>query len=58
MTNKEAYDLLDEIWELLFQEMRTSTFKDIQENGKLNEYMKAHNMALIALKKEGNNDYK
>lgn len=52
MTNTKAYELLDEMWELLFQEMRNSTFKDLQESGKLNEYMKAHNMALLALKKE------
>ena len=52
MTNKEATQLLEEMWMLLWQEMRKGTFSDIQESGKKTDFIVAHNMAIKALEQE------
>ena len=46
---EEAKELIGEMWELLFQEMRKTTFEDISEDGRLEKYTAAHALAIEAL---------
>ena len=49
MTKEEVKELISEMWELLFQEMRRTTFEDISENGRLEKYTEAHSLVIEAL---------
>ena len=57
MDNAEIADTLEEMWEIMFQEMRINTFKDLQESGMIDKFMKAYTAVLDILEwKEGEQD--
>lgn len=49
MEKVEALEMLDMMWEKLFQEMRTTTFNELKEQGLLEKFQEAHNIAIEAL---------
>ena len=42
MTDKEVVEVLERMWEVLFEEMRSSTFEELQESGELEKFRKVH----------------
>lgn len=58
MIKEEAINILNEMWERLFTEIRSRIFEDLKKEGKLDKFKKAHNMAIEALKQESSRDMK
>ena len=52
MTNEDAINTLNEMWERLFAEMRGWIFEDLKKEGKLDTFKEAHNMAIKSLEQE------
>ena len=52
MDNKEIVNTLEEMWEIMFKEMRTKTFKDLQERGMIEKFIKAYVVVLNMLKEK------
>ena len=52
MTNKDAINTLNEMWERLFAEMRGWIFEDLKKEGKLDTFKEAHNMSIKALEQQ------
>lgn len=52
MTREEAIEFLNVMWETLFQEMRTRTFNELEEQGLCDKFKEALDMAIEALSAE------
>ena len=50
MTNEEVVDALEEMWELLFQEMRGRVFDELKALGEVDRFKTAFDTAIEALK--------
>ncbi len=50
MTRKEAIETLKEIWELLFKEMRSRVFEELNSTGEIDKFKTALDMAIEELK--------
>lgn len=52
MTNEEVVEVLEEMWELLFQEMRGKVFDELNALGEVDKFKTAFDAAIEALKRE------